>query len=81
MKQCALQFSLRDFTKQSHVCNTAVTKTHKGKNDDDELYIDWNLEELQDLLLREGRINSTTWLKDFLLPQIYRKVTHLYLSV
>ena len=50
IKQCALSFNLRDFTKQGHVCNTAVTKNHndqKGQGGDEELYIDWNLEELQ----------------------------------
>lgn len=48
IKQCALKFNLRDFTKEGHVCNTAVTKSLKdGKgDDDDDLYIDWNLEEL-----------------------------------
>lgn len=49
IKQCAVEFSLRDFTKQGHVCNTAITKTHKhvtGNSNEEELYIDWNLEEL-----------------------------------
>jgi hypothetical protein len=84
IKQCALSFNLTDFTKQGHVCNTAVVKDHKAttnNDDDDDLYIDWNLEELQDLLLQQGRINSTTWLEDYLLPQMYRKMTHLFMSV
>lgn len=52
IKQCAYAFNLKDFTKETHVCNTAVTKTLNDKNDklghgnDDDLYIDWNLEEL-----------------------------------
>ncbi|CAK80036.1 unnamed protein product (macronuclear) [Paramecium tetraurelia] len=84
IKQCALKFDLLDFTKEAHVCNTAVTKTHKqttGQEQDDDLYIDWNLEELQDILLQQGKIKSRNWLNEELYPQIMRKITHLFFSV
>lgn len=69
LKQCALQYNVMDFSKSAHVCNTAVTKTHKTTSTNDEdLFIDWNLEELQLMLLENSLINSTNWLNDFLYP-------------
>lgn len=43
IKQCAYKFDLKDFTKETHVCNSAITKTMQNEDD---LFIDWNLEEL-----------------------------------
>ncbi|CAK77369.1 unnamed protein product (macronuclear) [Paramecium tetraurelia] len=83
IKQCALKFNLTDFSKEAHVCNTAITKSLKEdiKQQNNEYYIDWNLEELQDLLLQDGLIISTDWLNEYLMPQIQLKLFHLFNSV
>ncbi|CAD8070420.1 unnamed protein product [Paramecium sonneborni] len=82
IKQCALKFNLSDFSKEAHVCNTAITKSHKEetKQQDDDFYIDWNLEELQELLIEEGFIKSKNWLHIHLMPQIQIKLFHLFNS-
>lgn len=64
LKTCALAFNLSNPTKEGHVCNTAVTKNLNDATDNkgETHYIDWNLEELQEILLEEGRIKDKTWL-------------------
>ncbi|CAD8067466.1 unnamed protein product [Paramecium primaurelia] len=83
IKQCALKFNLTDFSKEAHVCNTAITKSLKEdiKQQNNEYYIDWNLEELQDLLIEDGLVISKNWLNDYLMPQISLKLFHLFNSV
>ena len=73
--------------KAAHVCNTAIVeKTLQSEDDsssdsdsieDEEFFIDWYLEGLQDLLLAQGRIKSTAWLEDYLYPRIHRSLVHL----
>lgn len=68
IKRCAKPFDVHSTDKVAHVCNTAiVTKTSGLKEDhnkneredeveEEEFFIDWNLEGLQELLLKEKRI-------------------------
>jgi tubulin polyglutamylase TTLL1 len=74
------------------VCNTAiVTKTtglkedyHKndveGEVEEEEFFIDWNLEGLQELLIKEGRISNEMWLDEYLYPRIHRSLIHMVRS-
>ncbi|CAD8109435.1 unnamed protein product [Paramecium sonneborni] len=41
-----------------------------------DLYIDWKLDYLQDLLLKSGKIKNKKWLKQELLPQVDRMIIH-----
>jgi hypothetical protein len=36
--------------------------------EEDDVYIDWNLEELQDLLFSQKKITSKNWLNEVLRP-------------
>lgn len=49
--------------------------------EDEEFFIDWNLEGLQDRLLDEGKISDPNWLDNYLYPQIHRHLIHLTRSV
>ena len=74
IKRCALPFSVNSTEKAAHVCNTAIVRKTSGLKDDhsknakqddveeEEFFIDWNLEGLQELLLKEGRIKNNKWL-------------------
>ena len=75
IKRCALPFNINSTEKAAHVCNTAIVRKTSGlkedhsKNDkqddveEEEFFIDWNLEGLQELLLKEGRIKNNKWLE------------------
>ncbi|CAK61412.1 unnamed protein product (macronuclear) [Paramecium tetraurelia] len=70
--------------------NTQTTKTtdstinqtqNNNKSIPDEtnlqdLYIDWKLDYLQELLLKQGKIKNRKWLKQELLPQVDRMIIH-----
>ncbi|CAD8090559.1 unnamed protein product [Paramecium sonneborni] len=43
---------------------------------EDSLFIDWKLDHLQEILLREGRIKNKNWLQQELLPQVDRMIIH-----
>ena len=49
--------------------------------EDEEFFIDWNLEGLQERLLAEGKINDPKWLDNYLYPHIYLHLIHLTRSV
>ena len=84
-----MPFHVNSTEKAAHVCNTAIVKQItgsnqkliKGDNDDEEVeeeefFIDWNLEGLQDLLLKDGRVKNNKWLDEFLYPRIHRSIIH-----
>ena len=58
IKRCAKPFSVHSTEKGAHVCNTAIVKNLvKSDKDDDEIedeefFIDWYLEGLEDLLIK-----------------------------
>ncbi|CAD8212172.1 unnamed protein product [Paramecium pentaurelia] len=46
-----------------------------------EYYIDWNQEKLQDLLIIDEFVISKDWLNDYFMPQNYLKLFHIFNSV
>ncbi|CAD8070870.1 unnamed protein product [Paramecium sonneborni] len=45
-------------------------------NQEDNIFIDWKLDHLQEILLKEGRIQNKQWLKEELLPKVDRMIIH-----
>ncbi|CAD8170403.1 unnamed protein product [Paramecium octaurelia] len=43
---------------------------------EDTLFIDWKLDHLQEILLKEGRIQNNQWLQNELLPKVDRMIIH-----
>ncbi|CAD8188739.1 unnamed protein product [Paramecium pentaurelia] len=43
---------------------------------EDTLFIDWKLDHLQDILLKEGKIQNKEWLQNELLPKVDRMIIH-----
>ncbi|CAK79159.1 unnamed protein product (macronuclear) [Paramecium tetraurelia] len=43
---------------------------------EDTLFIDWKLDHLQEILLKEGRIENNKWLQNELLPKVDRMIIH-----
>ena len=46
------------------------------KIEEEEFFIDWNFEGLQDKLFSEGKIKNTTWMDEQLYPTVYRMLIH-----
>lgn len=45
--------------------------------DEEELFIDWDLDGIEKLLIEEGRVRrEDNWLNNYLYPKIYTKVIH-----
>ncbi|CAD8132232.1 unnamed protein product [Paramecium pentaurelia] len=87
IKRCANEYDPLSEQIPAHICNTAVTeKTHKNQTnqgdgnfeqEDEEMFIDWNLEGIEELLIEQGRISKKKrWLQDYLYPRIYSKIIH-----
>lgn len=59
IKRCASPFSVHSLDRAAHVCNTAIVKTMIKEDSDDiedeEFFIDWYLEGLEDLLIASNR--------------------------
>lgn len=64
------------------MCNTAIVKTllkddkDQDEIEDEEFFIDWYLEGLEDLLIQKGRAKKG-WLQDYLYPKIHRALIHM----
>ncbi|CAD8189187.1 unnamed protein product [Paramecium octaurelia] len=54
----------------------ANSTVNKSISDQEDLYIDWKLDYLQELLLNQSKIKNKRWLKQELLPQIDRMIIH-----
>ena len=58
IKRCAKSFSVHSTEKGAHVCNTAIVKklvktdNHDDEIEDEEFFIDWYLEGLEELLIK-----------------------------
>ena len=57
IKRCAKPFDVHSTEKGAHVCNTAIVKTLVKTDNDDEIedeefFIDWYLEGLEELLIK-----------------------------
>ncbi|CAD8046401.1 unnamed protein product [Paramecium sonneborni] len=87
IRRCIAPFNKFSLDKEAHVCNTAIVQStlqQKGSDlfmnddnsDESELYIDWKLDYLQDLLIKLGKIKDTKWLQNFLYPTIDRMIIH-----
>ncbi|CAD8156648.1 unnamed protein product [Paramecium pentaurelia] len=82
IKRCAKPFSVHSTEKGAHVCNTAIVKnlvkTDKDDQEieDEEFFIDWYLEGLEDLLIKQGRAKKG-WLQSYLYPKIHRSLIHM----
>ncbi|CAD8076688.1 unnamed protein product [Paramecium sonneborni] len=87
IKRCANEYNPLSEQIPAHICNTAVTeKTHKNssnqadgniESEDEEMFIDWNLEGIEELLKEQGRITKKQqWLQNYLYPRIYSKIIH-----
>lgn len=64
--------------KEDHTHNNQGDQ--EGGVEEEEFFIDWNLEGLQELLLKEGRIHSERWLDEYLYPRIHRSLIHMVRS-
>ncbi|CAD8208080.1 unnamed protein product [Paramecium octaurelia] len=53
-----------------------INKTISDQNNFQDLYIDWKLDYLQEVLLKQGKIKNRKWLKQELLPQVDRMIIH-----
>ncbi|KAM3127735.1 hypothetical protein pb186bvf_020167 [Paramecium bursaria] len=89
IRRCAKPFDKFSIEKAAHVCNTAILKqtlAKEGKNpeiqDDndeiegDEFFIDWKLDQLQRMLLEQGKIKDPQWLQNYLYPIVDRSIIH-----
>ncbi|CAD8138108.1 unnamed protein product [Paramecium pentaurelia] len=87
IRRCIAPFDKFSLDKEAHVCNTAIVQStlqKKGSDlfmndensDESELYIDWKLDYLQELLLKQGKIKDTKWLQNYLHPTIDRMIIH-----
>ncbi|CAD8137738.1 unnamed protein product [Paramecium pentaurelia] len=85
IKRCANEYNPLSESIPAHICNTAITeKTHKNQSnsiesqeEDEEMFIDWNLEGIEELLKEQGRIpKNQNWLQEYLYPRIYVKIIH-----
>ncbi|CAD8142537.1 unnamed protein product [Paramecium octaurelia] len=87
IRRCIATFDKFSLDKEAHVCNTAVVQStlqkkgsdlymREDNSDESELYIDWKLDYLQDLLLKQGKIKDTKWLQNYLYPTIDRMIIH-----
>ncbi|CAD8046757.1 unnamed protein product [Paramecium sonneborni] len=92
IRRCIVPFDKFSLNKEAHVCNTAIVKsTLKQRRsdldlddenaDESELFIDWKLDYLQDLLLKQGKIKDRKWLQNYLYPTVDRMIIHAIKSV
>ena len=56
IKRCAEPYNVKSSSKAAHVCNTAIVKDKLEKDkdhdiEDEEFFIDWYLEGLEELLI------------------------------
>ncbi|CAD8200294.1 unnamed protein product [Paramecium pentaurelia] len=56
--------------------NNTINNSISDQINQEDLYIDWKLDYLQELLLKQGKIKNKKWLKQELLPQIDRMIIH-----
>ncbi|CAK72571.1 unnamed protein product (macronuclear) [Paramecium tetraurelia] len=92
IRRCIAPFDKFSLNKEAHVCNTAIVKStlkQRGADldlddenaDESELFIDWKLDYLQDLLLQQGKIKDKKWLQNYLYPTVDRMIIHSIKSV
>ncbi|CAD8140465.1 unnamed protein product [Paramecium octaurelia] len=92
IRRCIAPFDKFSLNKEAHVCNTAIVKStlkQRGSDldmddenaDESELFIDWKLDYLQELLLKQGKIKDKKWLQNYLYPTVDRMIIHSIKSV
>ncbi|CAD8046668.1 unnamed protein product [Paramecium primaurelia] len=92
IRRCIAPFDKFSLNKEAHVCNTAIVKStlkQRGSDldmddenaDESELFIDWKLDYLQNLLLKQGKIKDKNWLQNYLYPTVDRMIIHAIKSV
>ncbi|CAD8138308.1 unnamed protein product [Paramecium pentaurelia] len=92
IRRCIAPFDKFSLNKEAHVCNTAIVKStlkQRGSDldmddenaDESELFIDWKLDYLQDLLFQQGKIKDKKWLQNYLYPTVDRMIIHAIKSV
>ncbi|CAK56620.1 unnamed protein product (macronuclear) [Paramecium tetraurelia] len=83
IRRCATPFDKFSLEKSSHVCNTAIVKTKiegQDLDEDKQFFIEWKLDYLQELLLKQKKIKNKKWLEDYLYPKIHTTIQHLIMS-
>ncbi|CAD8120836.1 unnamed protein product [Paramecium sonneborni] len=83
IRRCAMPFNKFSLEKSSHVCNTAIVKKKIGAEDlqvDEQFFINWKLDYLQELLLQQKKIKNKNWLNNYLYPKIHNTIQHLIMS-
>ncbi|CAD8106689.1 unnamed protein product [Paramecium sonneborni] len=83
IRRCATPFNKFSIEKSSHVCNTAILKKKieaEQMENEEQYYIDWNLDYIQELLLKQKKIKNKNWLNNYLYPKIHNAIQHLIMS-